>query len=55
MFLRQDLQQTCQYEITFTQVYGDYGHNKVETDTKQLDTLMKMQAMPNIVKEIIIS
>ena len=29
---RQDLQQTCQYEITFTQVYGDYGHHKPVAD-----------------------
>ena len=48
MFLREDLQQTCQHEITFTQVYGDYGHHKQTLNkNKNNNTLMKMQAIPN--------
>jgi len=41
MSLRNDLQQNCQREILFTQVWPS------EPDSKQVDRLMKMQAMPN--------
>ena len=41
MSLRDDLQQNCQCEILFTQVWPS------EPDSKQVDILMKMQAMPN--------
>jgi len=41
MSLWDDLQQNCQHEILFTQVWPS------EPDSKQVDRLMKMQAMPN--------